>query len=146
MLARRITGLALLSLTAISQDKIPEAPISRFPALPYWYQKGFARQRLYGSATLTLRCEIEEYVDDSPLLGGRAIGSRRFGQGTPRGGPCWRSIFAVGKTYIMEHYRRYRGPKPPVIDHEGIDVGLCDKASIVSYLYQNQWLTLAGAD
>jgi hypothetical protein len=62
------------------------------------------------------------------------------------GGPCWRSIFAVGKTYIMEHYRRYRGPKPPVIDHEGIDVGLCDKASIVSYLYQNQWLTLAGAD
>jgi hypothetical protein len=46
----------------------------------------------------------------------------------------------------MEHYRRYRGPKPPVIDHEGIDVGLCDKASIVSYLYQNQWLTLAGAD
>lgn len=59
---------------------------------------------------------------------------------------CWTQIAPVGEAYIMEHYRAYGGPKPPPIDHQGIDVGLCEKASTVSYFYRNHWLTLTGSD
>jgi hypothetical protein len=61
-------------------------------------------------------------------------------------GNCWTEIIPVGESFIMEHYRVYGGPKPPPIDHEGINVGICDKASTVSYFYRNRWLTLTGAD
>jgi len=56
-----------------------------------------------------------------------------------------RGIRAVGKDFIMRHYRAYGGPKPPPIDHQGIeDAG--EKASIVWYFYEGQWLQLTGAD
>jgi hypothetical protein len=61
-------------------------------------------------------------------------------------GNCWTEIAPVGKAFITEHYRAYGGPKPPPIDHEGINVGICDKASTVSYFYRNHWLTLTGSD
>lgn len=59
---------------------------------------------------------------------------------------CWSTIEPVGKAYVLEHYRAYGGPKPPPIDHQGINVGICEKASTVSYLYKGRWLTLTGAD
>lgn len=61
-------------------------------------------------------------------------------------GQCWTEIDPVGQAFIMEHYRDYGGPKPPPIDHQGINIGICDKASTVSYLYRNRWLTLTGSD
>lgn len=63
----------------------------------------------------------------------------------PAGSGCWDLISAVGRPYIMEHFRLYGGPKPPPISHQGINVG-CEKASVVRYFYQGRWLTLAGAD
>ena len=59
---------------------------------------------------------------------------------------CWSDINPVGGAFIMGHYRAYGGPVPPPIDHEGIDVGICEKASTVSYFYRNRWLTLTGSD
>lgn len=59
---------------------------------------------------------------------------------------CWVAISAVSENYIEEHYRAYGGPKPPPIDHQGIDVGICEKASVIRYFYQGKWLTLTGAD
>jgi hypothetical protein len=59
---------------------------------------------------------------------------------------CWRQIRPTAKTFIMEHYKAYGGPKPPPIDHQGIDVEICESASTVSYFYQNRWLTLTGSD
>jgi hypothetical protein len=59
---------------------------------------------------------------------------------------CWTEIAPVGKAFIMEHYQAYGGPKPPPVDHQGINVGICDKASTVSYFYRKQWLTLTGSD
>jgi len=56
-----------------------------------------------------------------------------------------RGIRAVGRDFIMRHYRAYGGPKPPPIDHQGID-DASEKASIVWYLYKGQWLQLTGAD
>jgi hypothetical protein len=59
---------------------------------------------------------------------------------------CWTLITAVGKHFINEHHRTYGGRKPPPIDHQGIDYGICEKASVVYYYYQGHWLELAGAD
>lgn len=54
-------------------------------------------------------------------------------------------IRPVDRTFIMDHYRAYGGPKPPPIDHQGIESG-GDTASTVLYYYQRKWLALQGAD
>ncbi len=57
-----------------------------------------------------------------------------------------RSIHIVDAAFIREHFQRYGGPKPPPIDHEGIDDAFVEKASVVRYCYQGVWLSLTGAD
>jgi hypothetical protein len=54
-------------------------------------------------------------------------------------------IRPVGRKFILGHYQGYGGPKPPPIDHEGIESG-GDSASIVLYYYRGRWLKLQGAD
>jgi hypothetical protein len=57
-----------------------------------------------------------------------------------------RVISAVGKDYILEHYKWYGGPEPPPITHHGIDDAFAEKASVVRYFYRDKWLELQGAD
>ena len=57
-----------------------------------------------------------------------------------------RSLAAVDPKYIQDHYVRYGGPKPPPLDHDGIDDGFDGKASVVWYWYGGRWLQLQGAD
>ena len=57
-----------------------------------------------------------------------------------------RKIRAVGKKYILDHYALYGGPKPPPIDHEGIDSVFAGKSSTILYWDQGEWLHLPGAD
>jgi hypothetical protein len=57
-----------------------------------------------------------------------------------------RAISAVGRDYILKHYREYGGRKPPRIDHKGIDDAFVGKASEVHYYYRGKWLELQGAD
>jgi len=57
-----------------------------------------------------------------------------------------RSIMVVGRDYIIKHHREYGGPKPPRIDHQGIDDGYLGKASYVLYYHRGKWLELQGAD
>ena len=57
-----------------------------------------------------------------------------------------RGIDAVGRDFIMRHYEAYGGPKPPPIDHQGVEDVFIEKASVVWYFYQGQWLKLTGAD
>lgn len=57
-----------------------------------------------------------------------------------------RGISAVGKTFIMDHYRAYGGPEPPLIDHRGIDDAFIEKASVTLYYHSGKWLRLTGAD
>jgi hypothetical protein len=54
-------------------------------------------------------------------------------------------IRPVGLKFIMDHYRAYGGPKPPPIDHQGIESG-SNSASVVLYYYRGKWLKLQGAD
>ena len=55
-----------------------------------------------------------------------------------------RAITAVGQTYILSH--RKGGPKPPKIDHEGINDIFVEKASVVHYWNDGKWVELRGAD
>lgn len=65
----------------------------------------------------------------------------------PDGSPIYqRTIRAVGRKFIMDHYKAYGGPKPPPIDHEGIDEAFLEKVSVIHYFYRGKWLKLQGAD
>ena len=57
-----------------------------------------------------------------------------------------RAIQVAGKKYILDHYNWYGGPKPPPLDHQGIDDAFIGKASVVRYCHQGRWLELQGAD
>jgi len=57
-----------------------------------------------------------------------------------------RGISPVGKDFIVRHYNAYGGPKPPPIDHQGIDDAFIEKTSVVWYFHNGQWLKLTGAD
>ncbi len=66
------------------------------------------------------------------------LGGGRFGYS--------RAIRPAGKEFIMGHYRAYGGPKPPSIDHQGIDDYFVGKASETWYFHGGKWLKLTGAD
>lgn len=55
-----------------------------------------------------------------------------------------RFIERVGADYILEHYGRYGGPKPP--HHEGINDAFVEKTAVVHYCYEGKWFRLPGAD
>jgi hypothetical protein len=57
-----------------------------------------------------------------------------------------RVISAVGRDYMLKHYRAYGGPEPRAIDHRGINDAFVEKASVVRYFYAGKWLELTGAD
>jgi hypothetical protein len=54
-------------------------------------------------------------------------------------------INPVDRKFILSHYQAYGGPKPPPIDHQGIESG-GEKSSEVLYYYRGKWLKLQGAD
>ena len=57
-----------------------------------------------------------------------------------------REITAVDRQFITRHYQAYGSPKPPPIDHQGIDDAFLEKASVTHYWYEGKWLRLQGAD
>lgn len=57
-----------------------------------------------------------------------------------------RQIEPVDRAYITVHYKTYGGPKPPPIDHKGINDIFVGKASVVYYFYKGKWLQFTGAD
>jgi hypothetical protein len=57
-----------------------------------------------------------------------------------------RGISAAGSGFILRHYQAYGGPKPPRIDHQGIDNAFLEKASVTLYFFAGKWLQLAGSD
>jgi hypothetical protein len=75
------------------------------------------------------------------------IGDRSYMQGPDGKEPGYsHQIGAVGRDFIMRHYRAYGGPQPPPIDHHGIDDAFLEKASVTWYFHNGKWLRLQGAD
>ena len=57
-----------------------------------------------------------------------------------------RALSVARPSYIREHYAAFGGPKPPPLDHDGINDTFVEKASVVWYWYRGRWLQLQGAD
>ena len=57
-----------------------------------------------------------------------------------------RGISAVAKNYITQHHKIHDGPKPPPIDHQGINDAFLSKGSVVQYFFEGKWIELTGAD
>ena len=94
-----------------------------------------SRILVFRSGSATQVAELAHQPDDGYLqrVDGRSAGfSRALGIATPR--------------YIQEHYEAYGGPKPPPLDHDGINDIFVEKASIVWYWHNGRWLQLQGAD
>jgi hypothetical protein len=86
-----------------------------------------------GSPQTAFKLEEEEDFD---MLQG--VGEGKIGYS--------REITPVDEAFIREHNQAYGGPKPPPIDHLGINDAFAEKGSVVLYYYQNKWLHLAGSD
>ena len=57
-----------------------------------------------------------------------------------------RALGVADPKFIKEHHEWYGGPKPPPLDHDGINDMFVGKASVVWYRYAGRWLQLTGAD
>ena len=57
-----------------------------------------------------------------------------------------RAIATAGKQLMIASYRRYGGPKPPMIDHDGIEDGLAGKSSSISYFHNGKWIGWTSSD
>jgi hypothetical protein len=55
-------------------------------------------------------------------------------------------IGVAPKQYIEEMAAEFDGPKPPPIDHDGIEDAFIGKASGVMYFHNGKWIGLQGAD
>ena len=47
---------------------------------------------------------------------------------------------------IVDRAKAYGGPKPPPLDHDGINDGFAEKASTIRYYYRRKWLDLQGGN
>jgi hypothetical protein len=79
--------------------------------------------------------EIARAADISFLQG---VGGDRIGFS--------RAIGAADRKKILACYAEFGGPKPPAINHHGIEDAYVDKASSVHYFHRGRWLELQGAD
>ena len=82
-----------------------------------------------------VRAELASVPDWGHLQG---IGDGKIGYS--------RGLAPVGADYILSHHQAYGGPKPPPIDHQGINDAFLGKASSVHYFHKGKWLRLTGAD
>jgi len=74
--------------------------------------------------------------DDADFVQGVGDGKTGFSRG----------IGVAGRKHILDYYEAYGGPKPPPLDHQGINDAFAGKASVVRYFYRGEWLELQGAD
>ena len=79
--------------------------------------------------------EIQKSKDRGSLQG---IGNRKIGYS--------RAIESISKKSILAYHKAYGGPSPPPISHQGINDIFLEKASVVHYCNEGQWIELTGAD
>jgi hypothetical protein len=67
----------------------------------------------------------------------------------PNADKCEATVGVATSKYILDHAQAYAPEELkhlPRLDHDGVDVGICEKASIIRYFHQGKWLALQGAD
>ena len=97
-------------------------------------------------STMTILVFRGESADSVAELASQPHLDERTAGGTA--GNFWhsRAIDSADSAYIRIHFERYGGPKPPRLDHEGINDIFVEKASVVWYWNGSRWLRLQGAD
>jgi hypothetical protein len=80
-------------------------------------------------------------------------GAERIEHGTfdpaPQADKCEETVGAASPLSIREHTEHYAPEdlrKLPPLAHQGVEVGICEKASVVYFYSAGHWLTLQGAD
>jgi hypothetical protein len=67
----------------------------------------------------------------------------------PQADKCEATVGIATREYILKHARAYAPEELkslPPLDHDGVNVGFCEKASTVRYLSKGKWQSLQGAD
>jgi hypothetical protein len=67
----------------------------------------------------------------------------------PHADKCEATVGVATSKYILDHARAYAPEELkhlPRLDHNGVNVGICEKASIIFYFHQGRWLRLQGTD
>ena len=67
----------------------------------------------------------------------------------PKADKCEATVGVATRQYILVHARAYAPEELktlPPLDHNGVEVGICEKASIIYYFSKGKWLNLQGAD
>jgi hypothetical protein len=62
---------------------------------------------------------------------------------------CEATVGIATPKYIVDHAQAYAPEELkslPPLNHNGVDVGICEKASIILYFSKGKWLGLQGAD
>ena len=67
----------------------------------------------------------------------------------PHADKCEATVGVATSKYILDHARAYAPDELkslPRLDHNGVEIGICEKASIIAYFSKGKWLYLQGAD
>lgn len=92
--------------------------------------------------------DVLVYSNTDGAWNGEIISSGTFDP-SPHVDKCWTTVDVATSKYILDHARAYAPEELkslPQLDHNGVEVGICDKASIIHYFSKGKWLSLQGAD
>jgi hypothetical protein len=98
-----------------------------------------------GQTDWAVLCARQASVTLLVFWNGSEINPAQLAKG-PHGDSFSRTIMPVERKYIVDHFRAYGGPKPPPINHQGIEDSFNESASVIHYYYRGKWLELTGAD
>jgi hypothetical protein len=68
---------------------------------------------------------------------------------SPDADKCEATVGVATSKYILDHARANAPDELkslPRLDHNGVEIGICGKASIIAYFSKGKWLYLQGAD
>lgn len=88
------------------------------------------------------------YSNSGGIWKGEVIDRGEFDP-APQVDKCEATVDVATRKYILDHARAYAPEELkslPHLDHNGIEVGICEKASIVHYFSNGKWFALQGAD
>ena len=92
--------------------------------------------------------DVLVYSNSGGIWKGEVINSGGFDP-APQADKCEVTVGVATQEYILDHARAY-APEEfkslPRLGHNGIEVGICEKASIILYFSNDKWLDLQGAD
>ncbi|ADV83942.1 hypothetical protein [Terriglobus saanensis] len=92
--------------------------------------------------------DILVYSNTEGAWSGEVIDQGAFDP-SPHADKCEATVGVATSKYILDHALAYAPDELkslPRLDHDGVEVGICEKASIIHYFSKGKWVFLQGAD